>query len=233
MDQNLILESIQKLSLRLDCLSDSVKLPETRSSDLKELFTALAKAQSEMEIAGKRSKNPFFKSKYADLAEIVRASRVYLSKYGLSVIQQILPNNDGHSILHTILAHSSGEWISSQMKIVPQKSDIQALGSYITFLRRYSYAALVGIVTSDDDDDGEMAVSHEQFPRTIKEVSKEEKVSADQLDELQYELMDHPDIAEEVLDKMKISRLSELPKAKFRASIERIREIKNIRNNIK
>ena len=210
----------------------------SRSIDLKELFSALAKAQGEMEVAGKKSTNPYFKAKYADLAEIVRASRPYLSKHGLSVMQQILPNSDGGSVLHTILAHASGEWISSQMRILPPKADVQTLGSYITFLRRYTYAALVGIVSSDEDDDAETAVAtdRELFAKgaaTTDYKPKNEsfdRVSKDQLDELEYELVNYPDIAEEVLTKMQIQSLADLPKSKFRSSIERIRAIKALRN---
>lgn len=233
METEKILQAIAALSSKLN-----ISHEPTRSIDLKQLFAALAKAQGEMEVAGKKSENPYFKSRYADLAEIVRASRAYLSKNGLSVIQQILPNNDGQSILHTILAHASGEWISSQMKIIPPKSDIQTLGSYITFLRRYSYASLVGIVSSEEDDDGEVAVATERelFAKGPAEVYKPKNesydtVSKDQLEELQYELINYPDIAEEVLTKMKIQSLADLPKSKFRISIERIREIKNLRNS--
>jgi hypothetical protein len=234
METEKILQAITNLSTQIKAFHPA---EPSRSLDLKQLFAALAKAQSEMEVAGRKSENPYFKSKYADLAEIVRASRPYLSKNGLSVMQQILSNNDGQSILHTILAHASGEWISSQMKIIPPKSDVQTLGSYITFLRRYSYAALVGIVSSEEDDDGEIAVSTERdlFAKGPAEVYKPknesyETVSKDQLDELQYELVNYPDIAEEVLTKMKIQSLADLPKSKFRISIERIREIKNLRN---
>src|SRR5690606_40770672 len=74
----------------------------SRSEQLHELFTALAKAQSEMKTAGLNSQNPYFKSNYADLAEIVRGSRPCLAKNGLAVIQQILPNEDGQNILHTL-----------------------------------------------------------------------------------------------------------------------------------
>lgn len=133
--------------------------PSYRSVEIKDLFAALAKAQAEMEVASFNAQNPFFKNRYADMAQIVKASRPALTKHGLSVIQQILTMQDGTMLLASVLAHSSGQFIESRMRIVPPKSDVQTLGSYITYLRRYSYAALVGIVTSDDDDDGEIAVA--------------------------------------------------------------------------
>lgn len=234
METEKILQAISHLSSQIKSLPAG---EPNRSTELKELFAALSKAQGEMEVAGKKSTNPYFKVKYADLAEIVRASRPYLAKHGLSVIQQILSNSDGGSILHTILAHASGEWISSQMRILPPKADVQALGSYITFLRRYAYAALVGIVSSEEDDDGEIAVATERElfakgPATDYKPKNEsfDRVSKDQLDELEYELVNYADIAEEVLSKMQIQSLADLPKSKFRGSIERIRAIKALRN---
>jgi hypothetical protein len=134
------------------------QLSQHRSEQLNELFSALAKAQSEMKPAGLNSENPYFKTKYAALSDIVKVSRPALTKYGLCVIQEIRQSADGTSCLQTVLGHSSGQWISSTMKIFPPKPDVQTLGSYITYLRRYSYAALVGVVTSDEDDDAELTI---------------------------------------------------------------------------
>lgn len=238
-----ILEELSSLHIDFIALSNSVKnIPKerSRSIELNELFSALAKSQSEMNIAGMTSSNPFFKSKYADLAEIVRASRPALSKNNLSIIQQILPNEDGQLLLHTILGHSSGQWIESRMRILPTKPDIQALGSYITYLRRYSYAAICGIVASDEDDDGEVAMIPERHKQdkgtslnTKYDPRKEssDTITKEQLEQIEYDLAEYTDIADMILDGMKIQSLADLPKSKFQRSIERIREIKNLRNN--
>src|SRR5579862_3025998 len=82
--------------------------PRHSSHDLNELFAALAKAQGDMGSAGLNSENPYFKSSYADLAEIVRVSRPSLSKNGLCVTQRILTDDSGATTLHTVMAHSSG-----------------------------------------------------------------------------------------------------------------------------
>lgn len=216
----------------------SLTYQPSRSDDLKELFTALAKAQSEMKTAGLNAENPYFKSAYADLAEIVRVSRPALSKNGLSVIQQILPNEDGQNILHCILAHSSGQWIETRMRILPAKNDVQSMASYITYLRRYSYAAIVGVVTADEDDDGEKAVHdirkdiHKGTSLSTKYNPKEqsfETITKEQLEELEYELAGYPDLADEIIEKLHLQSLADLPKSKFLASIYRIREIKGLR----
>lgn len=212
----------------------------SRSFQLNELFAALAKAQSEMGSAHKGSENPYFKSKYADLEEVVNSSRPALTKNGLAVLQQIVLNDDGASILHTILAHSSGQFIESRMRIVPPKNDIQSFGSYLTFLRRYSYAALIGVVVGENDDDGEVAMidarqiiakgpSNKYNP---KEQSFE-VVTKEQLEEMEYELQGCPDLAQEIMDKMRIQSLADLPKSKYMVSIQRIREIKNARAGLK
>lgn len=238
LDYNIIMAAIENLKSQIASLT----YQPSRSEDLKELFTALAKAQLEMRTAGLNAENPYFKSAYADLAEIVRVSRPALSKNGLSVIQQILPNEDGQNILHCILAHSSGQWIETRMRILPAKNDIQSMASYITYLRRYSYAAIVGVVTADEDDDGERAVYDQREVASkgtavnVKYNPKEqsfETISKEQLEELEYELTQYPDITEQVLDGLKLQSLADMPKSKFRVSINRIRDIKNLRNGNK
>lgn len=213
-----------------------------KSDDLKELFAALSKAQAEMKTAGLNAENPYFKSAYSDLAEIVKVSRPALTKNGLSVIQQIMPNEDGQNILHTILCHSSGQWIETRMRILPAKPDVQSLASYLTYLRRYSYAAIVGVVSSSEDDDGEIAV-HSERETVSKGVALNTKynpkdnsyetITKEQLEELEYELSKYPDIAEQVLEGLKIQSLADMPKSKFLVSANRIRQIKNMRDGIK
>lgn len=212
------------------------------SSGINELATALAKAQGEMLVASLDSTNPYFKSKYADFATIVRASRPALTKHGLSVTQQIIVEKDGQTMLHTILMHASGQFIESRMRITPSKNDLQTLGSCITYLKRYAYSALVGVTAADEDDDGERAMAP---ARTASEkatalntkydprVETAETISKDQLGELEYELAEYPDIAEQVLEGLKIMHLSDMPKSRYRAALDRIRSIKAARNGNK
>jgi len=214
----------------------------TRSSEIKDLTIALAKAQSEMSVAGLNKTNPYFKSSYADLQAIIAASRPALTKNGLSVSQQITFDQEGLSTLTTILFHASGQWILSKARITPLKNDIQSVCSYVTYLKRMCYAALIGVVTGDEDDDGEAAVatSRETFAKgtslNTKYNPKEESVETitpEQREEVEYELSEYPDIASMVIEGLKIQSIADIPKSKFRASIERIRAIKNARNGIK
>lgn len=126
------------------------------SEQIDQLATALAKAQAEFTIAGLNQKNPFFKSNYADFESIVAASRPSLTKYGLSVVQNVFHFDDGHYLV-TLLFHASGQWIKSKAKHNPAKTDVQSLSSYNTYLKRMCYTSLIGVVTGDIDDDGNAA----------------------------------------------------------------------------
>jgi hypothetical protein len=127
------------------------------SEQIDQLGTALAKAQVEFDIAEKNQKNPFFKSNYADLESVIKASRPALCKYGLSVVQSPFVGEDGNSYLITILIHSSGQWIKSKAKHNPAKTDVQSLSAYNTYLKRMCYSSLVGVSTGEIDDDGNAA----------------------------------------------------------------------------
>lgn len=125
-----------------------------RSSDINELAAALAVAQGVIEGAAKDSANPFFKSKYADLASVWDAIRAPLAANGLSVLQ--LPSADGPKVtITTLLAHKSGQWVQSALTVTAKEDTPQAVGSAITYARRYALQSTVGV--APEDDDGERA----------------------------------------------------------------------------
>jgi len=128
-----------------------------QSEIINELAAALSKAQGEMQAAIKDKVNPFFKSSYADLGSVWDAARPVLSKYGLCIMQttELAPDRN-QVIMVTTLAHTSGQWVKSFLPLNPAKNDSQGMGAAITYLRRYSLSAIVGVVC-DEDDDGETA----------------------------------------------------------------------------
>lgn len=201
------------------------------SSELDKLFEALAKAQLEMEVAKTSSINPYFKSKYADLASVVKASRAYLAKNGLCIIQRTSLNDENETFLHTRLCHASGQWIESLMAIKPPKNDIQTIGSYITYLRRYMYASLVGVVANEEDDDGESAMQAPRKNESNVENAEIETISKSQLQILGNELKGHESILENLLKGFKINKLSDLKSKHYSQCIERIRDIKRSTEN--
>jgi len=122
-----------------------------QSESIKELATAMAKAQGQIKGALKDQNNPFFKSKYADLSSVVEAIRVPLSSNGLSYVQ-IAHEKENAAAFETKILHSSGEWLSCGIVSVPvSKADAQGFGSASTYARRYSLSAAFGVAPEDDD----------------------------------------------------------------------------------
>lgn len=133
-----------------------------KSESIAALSAALAKAQGELENATKGSVNPHFKSKYADLAELLNTIRPTFSKHGLAIIQ--MPSfENGIASVETLMTHASGEYVSNTCSSPVSKQDAQGVGSAITYLRRYSIAAFAGI--AQEEDDGNSAVGHKQEQR--------------------------------------------------------------------
>ncbi len=129
-----------------------------KSESIAKLTEALCKVQRELQSARKGSTNPYFNSKYADLSAVWDVCRQPLADNSLAVCQ-VMKNTESGLSLETILLHTSGEWISGEMAIHPVKSEPQAIGSAITYARRYQLAAILGVTVEDDDDDGEAAMA--------------------------------------------------------------------------
>lgn len=125
------------------------------SPTLGSLAAALAKAQAQVQAASKDRTNPAFKSKYADLASVWDACREAITSNGLAIVQLAEDHEVGRVALRTILLHASGEFIQTVVSAPLGKNDAQAVGSALTYLRRYSLSAMVGV--APDDDDGNAA----------------------------------------------------------------------------
>jgi len=132
------------------------------------LFAALAAAQAEVENAIKGNVNPHFKSRYADLAEVLNTVRPVFARHGLSILQSTAFDGDNVSVT-TTLAHAEGGWVSSCASCVPARVDAQGIGAATTYLRRYSLAAMCGVAQEDDDGN---AASHQQRP--VQESKRED-----------------------------------------------------------
>jgi len=118
-----------------------------------------------MGVALKDAKNPFFKSKFADLNSVIDASIPVLNTNGITVLQP-QEHIDGRNFVKTILMHSSGEWIASYTEVLSQKvNDPQAQGSGISYARRYGLQSLVVLKAEDTDAEGAMDRSSQPAPR--------------------------------------------------------------------
>jgi len=124
----------------------------TYSESCSELFGALAKAQGMMGRALKDASNPAFRSKYTSLASVLEAILPAYNAVGLCVLQH--PVLDEHKVVHmtTLITHESGQWMKSICSMpVGGKQDAHAIGSAISYLRRYTLASICGVIQSDDD----------------------------------------------------------------------------------
>lgn len=128
-----------------------------QSNELGELFAALSAAQGEFSdvLKDKTADAGKYKYAYADLADAINATKTALSKQGLTVTQLIRGGREAIAVT-TILGHKSGQFIGDEWEIPASGLDMQRLGGLITYARRYSYTAILGIA-ADTDDDGKQA----------------------------------------------------------------------------
>jgi hypothetical protein len=141
-----------------------------------EIAKALALAQGEMKNAAKTSANPFFKSKYADLAEVRDACLPALNSHGIAVVQGPVTRRQRAGV-RTMLAHTSGEWMACTALATPKDEGPQSYGSVVSYLRRYSLAAMAGVAT--EDDDGNAAEGDRGEKRTPKRAQHTTMPAAD------------------------------------------------------
>lgn len=121
-----------------------------RSDSIAELAKALCAAQAEIEGVVKDKENGHFRSKYADLGAVWEAVRAPLTKHGLSVVQFPRACDLGVEV-ETTLFHTSGEYLSDTFALPVSKRDAHGYGSAVTYARRFSLMAAVGIAPVDDD----------------------------------------------------------------------------------
>lgn len=143
------------------------------SESIKNLAASLCKAQAEMGGAVKDSKNPFFKSDYADLTSVIKAIKEPFANHGLSYTQ-FPTNDDGRIGVSTLLMHESGEYLEHSYTLPTTKADPQAAGSAITYARRYALQSIAGIPTADDDAESAMIRNNQSKNAVLSEEQSKE-----------------------------------------------------------
>lgn len=137
------------------------------SESIKTISTALAEFQKTTDNPKNTATNPFFKSKYAPLPDIINHIRENLSKNGLSVFQSTGGDGDGSIYVTTRLLHTSGEFIESDpLYIKLEKNTAQGAGSSITYARRYSLSAILNL-SSEEDNDGNHPTQPTAEPKNV------------------------------------------------------------------
>lgn len=140
-----------------------------RSQTIDQLASALTKAQAQFKGAGKDGYNPHFRSHFATLLSVWESCREALTENGLAVTQTLEPFGatsltELRGVLVSTLMHISGQWVDGNYPIMCAKADPQSFGSAMTYARRYSLMALLGICAVEDDD-GEGA--REKLPPAV------------------------------------------------------------------
>lgn len=129
-----------------------------KSENIEKLAAALVVAHAEISGVVKGATNPFFKSKYATLEAVVESVKAPLLKQGIIVVQGLQDAEAGVAI-ETMLLHTSGQWISSTLRLPASKEDAQGYGSACTYGRRYGLMAICGVPAEDDDGNAATATA--------------------------------------------------------------------------
>ena len=149
------------------------------------LLDALSKMQAVLDNAKKESDNPFFKSRYADLAQCLQTAKKPMADNGLSISQHC--TFDGQFVqCVTVLGHSSGQMMISTLNVPVARKDAQGIGSSITYARRYALSSIIGLTQKDDDGEGSVGRTEEdaktKWEKTAKK-SQEILRNAEKLDQ--------------------------------------------------
>ena len=120
------------------------------SEQIDKIAPALLAAQKEIGNASKDAKNPHFRNSYASLGSVIEAVKEPLNKHGIAIVQTLSEGKEGLHLSSRLL-HTSGQWIEDTAFSPISKNDPQGVGSAVTYLRRYSLAALLCITQEDDD----------------------------------------------------------------------------------
>ena len=220
-------------------------LPVMRTSKtLAELGEALSQAQAEFPILPKTKKvkvnthdGKGYTYSYADLALILETILPITSKNGLSVVQIPIISDRGYTLV-TRLLHVSGEWIESELPLKQQRDGAQAMGSALTYMRRYALSAMLCLAT-DEDDDGQIADTDHvgAEPQVQKGGATKEPHAVEELHIFIEELLDKAREKKTPLEVEKLwlagatktSALQRLDKKKFDASVA---ELKTLREKL-
>ena len=149
------------------------------STELNELFSALSLFQGELENATKEIDKPGITYKYADIAICLNTAKAPLLKNNLAVTQLLGMSQNGKQTMITMLTHKSGQYISSETELPAAilhgssgKNPVQVLGSAITYMRRYSFAAIIGMAQEDDDGNSSNKTTTNVKKQTNQSTSK-------------------------------------------------------------
>lgn len=143
-------------------------------------YKDLIKVQNEIQTLYKDESNPYFKSKYVPLPNVLKAVKPILNDNGFLLTQRPLINENGIDLIRTEIIHESGKFIFCEAPLKMEEKDKnnpQKYGSAVTYMRRYSLTALLGL--EEDDDDGNIAsklanAADQEMKETFKKKNQEQ-----------------------------------------------------------
>ena len=232
---DIILSELREIKNKEVKLRNLIISEPYQSNNTDEINAAIAQASLEFPQIKINRQNPYLASGYSDLHEIQTKIRPILGKHNLH-ITQIKKQMDGRTLLVTRIWHSSGQWIESRIFLTPSKNTIESYGSHLNSMKRFEVMDLLSLTVSGDpyDDDGEADMADEKEViemgsklRTLYNNRKEsyETITSDQYEELMLELNDQPDLVAEMLESLKVASLREIPKSRYKPTIDRVRRI--------
>lgn len=153
-EPSVTLVEVEKSILELEMITKTIQISRDMDAMTK-LFADLAKFQNEVKNPVNNKINPFFKSEYAPLDEVLNSIRPILSKYGLAIMQPSTNIDGGMVAVSSLVTHKEGGFILfAPLEIKPNKNDAQGIGGAITYGRRYQLSAIMGVSSEEDDDGG-------------------------------------------------------------------------------
>lgn len=186
-----------------------------KSESIQNLSKAMAEFQKSIKQPLKDANNPFFKSQYVPLENVVEAITETGSPLGISFMQFASSDETGSIEVATLVMHSTGEYIEfPPVRMKPESNKPQAVGSAITYAKRYALSAIFGI-TSDKDDDGNEATGlNKQVEKQQKQQPKQDDATG-KIEQYWTELeklgVDVAEVKKYLCDKHKVGKLVDIP----------------------
>lgn len=233
-----ILEEYISKRVKEQIKANSTDTYESSSTD--KICGALALAQGSFHAINTNRTNNFLFNQYSDLDVIMSAVRPALKENGLSITQQTKIEDD-KTMLVTRVRHDSSQFIETRARIIPSKNDVQTYASALKAMRRHSIMALLNITIKDDldDDDGERDMEEVRKTRNkgtstnARYRAKQESfetISQGQENELLLVIGENIDIAEDILETLKIQSFADMPKSKYDGIKRQAQGVVNSRN---
>lgn len=163
------------------------------SETIQDLSKAMSLMQSQIKPAVKDSMNSHFKSRYSDISSVWNAIRDPMTSNGLTVWQDVT-TEEKHVSVTTRVVHASGQWVEFGPLSVPMsKTDAHGVGSAISYAKRYALCAALGVVSGDEDDDGNASMPEKLVQKKEVTPINNQNITSDQIVELTDFLLNTPE----------------------------------------